>query len=79
MPTLDGLRSSAFLRRPDAEPEEKVAHRPIPHCLKPDIGWRGWHGRKVPILLQKSAIRTTKRPTRCFEAHVAVCSIGSRL
>jgi hypothetical protein len=22
--------------------------------LKPDIGWRGWHGRKVPILLQKS-------------------------
>jgi hypothetical protein len=22
--------------------------------LKPDIGWRGWHVRKVPILLQKS-------------------------
>jgi hypothetical protein len=44
-----------------------------------DINWRGRHGRKVPILLQKSAIRTTKRPTQCFEAHVAVCSIGSRL
>jgi len=23
--------------------------------LKPDIGWRGWHVRKVPIVLQKSA------------------------
>jgi hypothetical protein len=22
--------------------------------LKPDIGWRGWYVRKVPILLQKS-------------------------
>jgi hypothetical protein len=27
MPTLNGLRSSAFLRCSDAQPEEKVAHR----------------------------------------------------
>jgi hypothetical protein len=26
MPTLDGLRSSGFLRRSDPQPEEKVAH-----------------------------------------------------
>src|SRR5262245_1106515 len=39
--------------------------------------WR--HFRFVPILLQKSAISTAKRLTRFFEAHVAVCSIGSQL
>jgi hypothetical protein len=33
----------------------------------------------VPILLQKSASSTAKRLTRFFEAHVAVCSIGSQL
>src|SRR4029077_13680514 len=37
------------------------------------------HSRYWQILLQKSAIRTVKRLTRFFEAHVAVCSIGSRL
>jgi hypothetical protein len=36
MPTirrLDPFRPSAFLRRSDAQPEKKVAHRPIPRRL----------------------------------------------
>jgi hypothetical protein len=36
MPTLDGLRSSAFLRCSNAEPEEKVAHRAI--CFLAEFG-----------------------------------------
>jgi hypothetical protein len=28
--------------------------------LKPDIARRGWHGRKVPILLQKSKVAGLK-------------------
>jgi hypothetical protein len=30
MPTLDGLRSSAFLRCSDPQPEEKIAHLRLP-------------------------------------------------
>src|SRR5262245_32887193 len=38
MPTLNGLRPSAFLRRSDAQPEEKVAHLPDTSLLADWLG-----------------------------------------
>jgi hypothetical protein len=45
-------RSKATIRVKMRKSQSEHFSTAVP--LKPDIGWRGWHVRKVPILLQES-------------------------
>jgi hypothetical protein len=41
----------------------KISAARLLYPLKPDIGWRGWHGRKVP----KAAVSNCNKEPRLFD------------
>jgi hypothetical protein len=55
MPTLNGLRPSAFLRRSDAQPEEKVAHLPDTPLLA------DWLGLSAPFKRRSRSAQNSNR------------------
>src|SRR4029453_13989028 len=43
--------------------------------LKPDIGWRGWHGRKVPESGHMLKFQKDVTERACLTHSVAICTV----